>query len=181
MADDREVDAREEILGQVYDELRSLASHHLRRERVDHTLQPTALVHEAWLRLSRVENFQGKDKADFLVAASGAIRRILVDHARSRARLKRGGGDACRVTLTGLVASDTGSDLDVLALHEALERLAELSPRKARVVELRYFGGLTTGETAAALAVGTSTVEEDWVFARSWLGRVLGPGNRDDG
>lgn len=163
--------SQDDILPEVYEELRRIAALHLRRERRGHTLQPTAVVHEAWLRLSELEHLRIDDRRGFLVAAAGAIRRVLVDHARGRATRKRGGG-AARVTLSGL-SSDEDSTLDLLALDDALAGLAALDPRKARVVELRHFGGLTIAEAAAALGVGTTTVEDDWAFARAWLRRRL--------
>jgi len=164
-----------ELLPQVYEELRSLAERSLRAERVGHTLQPTALVHEAWLRLADLDLIEWTDKAHFVRAAAGTIRRILVDHARGRGRERRGGG-ARRVTLSAMDPSsvDNGTGLDVLALDDALGQLRERGERKARVVELRYFGGLTIQETADALEVGTTTVEDDWAFARAWLRRALG-------
>lgn len=163
--------SQDDILPAVYEELRRIAALHLRRERRGHTLQPTAVVHEAWLRLSELEHLRIDDRRGFLVAAAGAIRRVLVDHARGRATRKRGGG-AARVTLSGL-SSDDDSTLDLLALDDALAGLAALDVRKARVVELRHFGGLTIAEAAAALGVGTTTVEDDWAFARAWLRRRL--------
>ncbi len=157
----------------VYDELRRLAARQLSRERDGHTLQPTALVHEAFLRLSELDEIEFEDETRFLVAAAGAIRRVLVDHARGRAAEKRGGGGH-RVTMSGVDVESEHAVVDVLALHDALEELARLDARKCRVVELRFFAGLTIQETARALAVGTTTVEDDWAFARSWLRKRLG-------
>ncbi len=162
-----------QLLPLVYDELRAVAADHLRRERVDHTLQPTALVHEAYLRLARLDRIQWKDKTHFFVAGAGAIRRVLVDHARGKGAAKRGGG-ARRITLGAVPGVEANHEVDLIALDEALGKLAGLDQRKARIVELRYFGGLTIAETARALGVGTTTVEDDWVFARSWLRRELG-------
>jgi len=165
------------LMDQVYDELRQLAAAHLSRERVGHTLQPTALVHEAWMRLARIDRIPWRDEKHFVLAAAGVIRRVLIDHARARGAAKRG-GDAHRVTLAAVDASDHDApNVDVLALDEALTALAALDERKARVVELRHFGGLTIAETASVIEVGTTTVEDDWAFARSWLQRRLG----DDG
>ena len=133
------------------------------------------------MRLSELERIRFTDERHFLVAASGAIRRVLVDHARTKNAEKRG-GDSERVTLSGLsdASSTPGAgaegQIDLLALDEALARLAERDERKARVVELRYFGGLTIEETSRALDVGTTTVEDDWAFAKSWLRRALGGG-----
>ncbi len=167
-------DPPSDLLPAVYDELRRIAALHLARERVDHTLQPTAVVHEAWLRLSELDRMRFDDESHFLVAAAGAIRRVLVDHARARRAEKRGGA-AERITLSG-VSETGGGAVDLLALDEALALLAEKDARKARVVELRYFGGLTIDETAETLGVGSTTVEDDWAFARAWLRRTLGGG-----
>jgi len=165
--------ATDELMAAVYEELRALAAHALREERRNHTLQPTALVHEAYLRLAAIDRMQWKDRQHFLIAASGTIRRVLIDHARARLADKRGAG-AARVALTGL-ASEPGLDgVDAVALDDALVRLAEMDARKCRVVELRFFGGLTIDETAGALGVGTTTVEDDWAFARAWLRREIG-------
>lgn len=166
-----------ELVALAYDELRALAADFLKRERPEHTLQPTALVHEAYLRLVEFKRIQWKDKTHFCSAAAGVIRRLLVDFARARATAKRGGGWN-RLTLSGLDGTDSEPAMDLLALDEALCQLAALDERKCRVVELRYFGGMTIEETARALNVGTTTVEDDWVFARSWLRRELGGGNR---
>jgi len=165
-----------DLVALAYDELRALAAGFLRRERPEHTLQPTALVHEAYLRLVEIKRIQWKDKTHFCSAAAGVIRRLLVDFARARATSKRGGGWN-RLTLSGLEGTDSELDVDLLALDEALSNLAALDERKCRVVEMRYFGGMTIAETARALKVGTTTVEDDWVFARSWLRRELGGGN----
>jgi RNA polymerase sigma-70 factor (ECF subfamily) len=162
-----------ELVALAYDELRALAADYLKRERPEHTLQPTALVHEAYLRLVEFKRIQWKDKTHFCSAAAGVIRRLLVDFARARATAKRGGGWN-RLTLTGLDGTDSEPAMDLLALDEALSELAALDERKCLVVEMRYFGGMTIEETARALDVGTTTVEDDWVFARSWLRRELG-------
>ena len=156
------------LLETLYQELRRLAADYLRRERPDHTLQPTALVHEAYIRLAELDRIEWRDQTHFYAAAAGAIRRVLVDHARAHDAAKRGGGWH-RITLTGLGAGGRDQDIDILALDEALHRLAELDPRKARVVELRFFGGMTIAETARSLDFGTTTIEDDWAFARSWL------------
>jgi RNA polymerase sigma factor (TIGR02999 family) len=161
----------EELSRKVYTELRALAAQHLRREAPGHTLQPTALVHEAWLRLRGVAG-AGADRERFLALASRTIRHILVDHARARRAQKRGGGER-RLTLADDVFADQGPGLEVLALEEALEKLAELHPRQAQVVELRFFGGLEVAEVARALAVSQRTAEGDWTVARAWLRREL--------
>ena len=174
--------ATDELLPLVYDELRGLARRHLAAERVDHTLQATALVHEAFLRLVDQDRVQWRNRAHFLAVGATAMRRILVDHARARGRLKRGGGgDRRRLSLDealGLAAVEDRTDL--LALDEALTRLAAEHPDKVRVVEMRFFGGLSTEETAAVLGVTTRTVERHWQFARAWLFRALEDGAEDD-
>ena len=154
---------------QVYDELHRLAQRYLSGERREHTLQATALVHEAWLR---VGEHGTADRDHFLALSARAMRRVLVDHARSRARQKRG-GDWERVTLSGVLLDDDGRDPDVLEIHELLERLAERDERAARVVELRFFGGLTVPEVARVLGVSTGTVDTDWFAAKAWLLREL--------
>jgi RNA polymerase sigma factor (TIGR02999 family) len=151
----------------VYAELREIARRHLRGERKGHTLQTTALAHEAYLRLVDDRNAGGAGRSRFLALASQAMRRILVDHARRRAASKRG-GDAERVTLEGVV-DERGKGVDVLALDAALEELSRLDGRKGRIVELRFFGGLTVPEIAAELAVSAPTVEREWAHARAWL------------
>lgn len=170
-----------EVMPAVYQELRRLAGRFLRREqRPGHTLQTTALAHEAYLRLANQRREHWLDRAGFCAAAAQAIRRILIDHARRRARRKRGGPGAQRVHLDAAVLETASSVIDVLALDEALSRLAGLAPRQARVVELRYFGGLTDDETAAVLGVSRRTVQTDWRGARAWLYRELG-GDADRG
>lgn len=160
------------LIAGVYAELHALATTCLRDERRGHSLVPTALVHEAYLRLAR-DGTEWNDRTHFYRAAAKTIRRVLVDHARAREASKRDGGELRRVTVSGLDVEDVPSVIDVLDLEEALEALAELSPRMFEVVELRYFAGLTIAETALALGVGTTTVEDDWAFSRSWLRRRL--------
>ena len=160
--------AHEQILALVYDELRRIAAAYLRRERSDHTLQPTALVHEAYLRLVDQRQVDWKNRAQFVGLAAVMMRRILVNHARDRAAAKRG-GDAQRMPLTLAGNALQRPEVDVLALHEALDRLAAIDARKSRIVELKFFGGLTTGEISAALEVSPATVEREWSFARAWL------------
>jgi RNA polymerase sigma factor (TIGR02999 family) len=138
------------------------------RERGNHTLQPTALVHEAFLRLVDQRRVDWKNRAQFVGLAAVMMRRILVNHARDRAAAKRG-GDAQRVSLSAAIDTFVCPDLDVIALHEALERLTALDPRKGRVVELKFFGGLTTEEVGEVLRLSSATVERDWTFARAWL------------
>jgi RNA polymerase sigma-70 factor (ECF subfamily) len=164
----------EQLLPLVYDGLRGLARSQLRRERADHTLQATELVHEAYERLADQTRVNWRGRTHFFAVAAQVMRRLLVDHARQRGRRKRGGG-AQRITLGGL-ADRAGPDLDLeelVALDRALKKLAELDEREARVVELRYFAGLTTEEIASVLGVSERTVRNDWTFARAWLQREL--------
>jgi RNA polymerase sigma-70 factor (ECF subfamily) len=162
-----------DLVTEVYDDLRRIAADYLRRERIDHTLQPTALVHEAYLKV--VDRGRWKSAAHFRAVASRAMRQILVDHARARAREKRGGRRE-RVVLTTSVGLAMDRDLDVLALDEALTALARHDERKARVVELRFFGGLSARESAEVLGITQKTAESDWYFARAWLHERLDRG-----
>lgn len=163
--------ALDDLVPRVYDELRGLAAGALAGERPEHTLQATALVHEAYGRLVHTE-IPWEDRAHFFAVASGTMRRILVDHARARRAEKRGGG-AIGVTLEeGLVGSEPQGD-DLVALDEAMERLAQFDERKARVVELRYFGGLNATEISSVVQVGVATVQRDLRAARAWLHREL--------
>lgn len=156
------------MLPVVYEELHRLASHYLSREATGHTLQPTALVHEAYLRLVDQRRVDWRNRAQFLGLAASMMRRILVNHARDRSARKRG-GNADRVSLS-LVESPSGRpDVELIALEDALQRLAELDERKSRVVELKFFGGLTIEEIAEVLQVSNATVEREWAFARAWL------------
>jgi RNA polymerase sigma factor (TIGR02999 family) len=164
--------AADRLLPLVYDEFRALARHYLSQERMNHTLQPTALVHEAYMKLVDQTRVDWQGKNHFFAVAAQAMRRILVDHARSRQRDKRGGGRA-RVALDEACALSPQKDEDVLALDEALEKLASIDPRQAKVVELRFFGGMNVDEVAKALGVSKRTVEGDWTFARAWLAREL--------
>ena len=157
----------------LYAELRGSASACLRRERADHTLQPTALVHEAYLRLVDQSRCEWKNRAQFLAVASRAMRRVLVDHARGRGRVKRGGGWERRPLEEAFdVATDEGATT-MLELEAALERLEQRQPEKARVVELRFFGGLTHEECAETLGVSPRTVARWWDYAQAWLYREL--------
>jgi RNA polymerase sigma factor (TIGR02999 family) len=159
----------DELMQVVYEELRALASAYVRQERPDHTLQTTALVHEAWLRLHGRGAVAYDGRAHFFRAAALAMRRILLNHAEKRRALKRGGGRR-EASLTELIdLRSPGSDVDMLALSDALDRLSQLDEQKARVVELRYFGGCTIDQTAEALGISTATVEREWRFARAWL------------
>jgi len=152
----------------IYSELRRLAASYLRRERPDHTLQPTALVHEAYMRLLDQRKVDWSNRAQFMGLAAVMMRRILVNHARERVAHKRGGG-AEHVPLTLIGEEIGGAVVDVIDLHEALERLSETDARKGRIVELKFFGGLTTDEIAETLGISAATVERDWKFARAWL------------
>jgi len=159
------------LVTMLYDELHRLAHHYMRGERTGHTLQTTAVVNEAYLRLADINRMAWRDRTHFVAMAATAMRRVLVDHARAHARDKRGGG----VTITSLDADVAAPepDVDVLALNEALERLEAVDARQARIVELRYFGGLTVDETAELLDVAPVTVKRHWAFARAWLHRAL--------
>lgn len=169
---DERREATERVFVAAYEELRRLAGELLRRERPDHTLRPTALVHEAYLRLVDQRCVDLDDRARFRGIAARAMRRILVDHARRRAAAKRGAAGT-RITIEDDHAVDAPVAVEILDLHDAIERLAALDRRTARVVELRVFGGLTINEVATALAVSSRTAAEEWRFARMWLGREL--------
>ena len=166
--------AAEQLLPAIYDELHRQAARAMRREGDAHTLQATAVVHEAYLRLVDQRRVEWRSRAHFFGVAAQMMRRVLVDHARARLAGKRGGA-LQRVTLgdVGSAPADN-TDLDVLALHEALERLAVLDPDQARLVELRYFGGLGIEDTAEALGVSPATMKREWAVARAWLRRELG-------
>ena len=153
----------------VYDELRRQASRFLRKERAGHTLQTTALIHEAYLKLIDQRNVEWQNRAHFFGIASTAMRRILVDYARERHREKRGGAAENLPIDEALQISSKEKSIDLVALDEALTRLAKLDPRQARIVELRYFSGLDTDETAEVLGVSNATVRRDWTFAKAWL------------
>lgn len=168
-----EREAWEELLPAVYAELRKVAGGLMKAERAGHTLQPTALVHEAYVKLAGQEKAGWDGRRHFFAAAAGAMRRLLVDHARRRDADKRG-GDWARVSLAAAgSAPGAAVDVDALALHEALELLAERSPRQARVVELRYFGGLTLEEAAEHLEITPRQAKGDWLVARTWLYKRL--------
>jgi RNA polymerase sigma factor (TIGR02999 family) len=160
-----------DLLPLVYDELRRLARRYLQQERPGHTLQSTALVHEAYLRLVD-QNVSWQNRAHFFGIAAQMMRRILVDHARSRSAAKRGDG-ACRVTLDeGLVAL-AERDLDLVALDAALSNLAKIDPQQAKIVELRFFAGLSIEDTSEALHISPATVKRDWAMAKAWLHREM--------
>lgn len=159
----------------IYEDLRKIAGSMFRRERVEHTMQPTAVVHEAYLRMVEHNAVPASTRAHFLAIAARVMRQVLVDHSRARLAEKRGGGGV-KVELDDELHGSTGrTDLDVMALHDALDELAALDPRKARIVEMRYFGGLTGEEIAGVLEIGTATVTRDLRMAEAWLARALGP------
>ena len=161
-------EAFEALVPIVYEELRKLADHYLRQERPDHTLQPTALVHEAYMRLAGIQDMQLQNRAHFYGAAAQIMRRVLVDHSRQRRALKRGGPDVV-VPLDETIDAAITDGTDLVALDEALDALDAIAPARARVVELRYFGGLSVEETAEYLGVAPVTVKRHWAFARAWL------------
>jgi RNA polymerase sigma factor (TIGR02999 family) len=164
--------ALDKMLPLVYDELRRIASRSLNRERPDHTLQTTALVHEAYLRLVQQDRVQWQNRAQFYAIAASLVRRILVDYARSGRAMKRSGG-AQKVPLDEGTVFSPQRPSDVLALDDALNRLGSLDPRKCRIVELKFFGGLTAEEIAEVLQLSAITVLRDWSMARAWLYREL--------
>lgn len=166
--------ALDSLMPLVYSELRRQAANYLRRERPSHTLQPTALVNEAYLKLVDQKNAKWQNRAQFFGVAAQLMRRILVDHARAHQAEKRGGADQQRLSITS--AGQLGTEpvisepaIDLLALHEALNELAEIDLQQSRVVELKFFGGLSIEETAEVLGIGHATVERDWKMARAWL------------
>ena len=164
--------ALDELTALVYDELHRLAAIHLYRQGLFPSLQPTLLVHEVWLRLVNNGTTKWEDRAQFFGLAATAMRHLLIDHARSR-QAEKHGGEALRVSMTAAEGIGLAPDIDLLALDEALERMAAIKPQHARVVELRFFGGLTIEETAAVLGVTHATVERQWTFAKTWLHHEL--------
>ncbi len=164
--------ALDQLMPLVYDELRRLASHYLRHERPGHTLQPTALVHEAYLRLVGEENRRWENRAHFFAIAAQLMRRILVEHARSHHAAKRGGA-APKLALAEAADLAQASGMDLVSLDEALSRLAAIDPQQSRIVELRFFGGLTVEETAEVLGVSPNTVKYEWRLAKAWFLREL--------
>jgi RNA polymerase sigma factor (TIGR02999 family) len=164
--------ALDELLPLVYDELHRLAVTYLRRERREHTLQPTALVNELFLKFSEQHSMSWQNRAQFFGVAAQLMRRILVDHARAHFADKRGGDRFC-VSLRNIAAFGAEPDADLLALHDALNKLAEIDPTQARIVELRFFGGLTIKETAEVMGISHATVEREWKIAKAYLKREL--------
>lgn len=161
-------DAAKDLFVLVYDELRALAGSFFRKERAGHTLQPTALVHEAFVRLVGATRLDGQDRAHFLAAAARVMRQVLIDHARRKVADKRG-GEWIKVALDEGIATSDRSDIDAVAFEETLTTLEGLDPRKAKVVELRFFAGMTMEEAASVLGISPRTVEADWYMARAWL------------
>jgi RNA polymerase sigma factor (TIGR02999 family) len=162
-------EALDDLMPLVYEDLRRVAAGYMRREAAGHALQPTALVHEAYVRLIDQKQVKWRNRAHFFGVAAGMMRRILVDHARRRRADKRG-GDWERVTLEeNDVAAESPHEIDVLTLHDSLERLATFDPQQARIVELRYFGGLTIEEAAEVVGVSPATVVREWTIAKAWL------------
>ena len=160
--------AQERLMALVYDDLRRRAAGYLRRERVGHTLQPTALVHEAYLRLMEQDRVVWQNRAHFLAIAASMMRRVLVDHGRRQKASKRGGAET-RVTLVDALSAVAPRGLDLLALDEALTELARLDEQQSRIVELRAFGGVSVEETAEVLGISEATVKRHWTFALAWL------------
>lgn len=167
LCQDAELDAAR-LLPLVYDELKKIATRELQGERVDHTLQPTALVHEAYMRMVKLREIRWEDRQHFCGVAAHVIRRILIDHERARRAAKRGRGFE-RLPFLAEGLSESRCEFDLLEINEALERLEKLNPRHGQVVELRFFAGFTIEETAAILGVSPATVKTDWHMARAWL------------
>ena len=166
-------EALDELLPHIYNELHRQAAAYLRRERPNHTLQTTALVHEAYLKLIDQKQVQWKSRGHFFALAAQAMRRILVDHAKSRHREKRGGPNEDVPLEDELLAVAEETNIDVIALDEALSRLAKFDPQQERIVEMRYFAGLSLDETAAAIGISRATAARDWAVAKAWLHREL--------
>ncbi len=167
--------AADRLMPMLYDEFRRLAANYLQQETPGHTLRPTALVNEAYLKLINQDRVDWKGRTHFFAVGAQAMRRILVDHARSKHRLKRGGGRR-KVSLEEDLTLSPERDEDLLALDEALEKLARIDTRQARIVELRFFGGLTVAEVAQVIGVSERTVRNEWSMVRAWLRRELSAG-----
>lgn len=174
-SDQSQPDGAARLVPLVYDELRGIARKYMREERPDHTLQPTAVVHEAYMRLVDESRVDWQGRTHFRAVCAKVMRRVLIDYARARKRLKRGGGEK-PVVLDTIVAPLELGDVDALVLHDALERLAALDARQAQVVELRFFGGLSVEEVARTLGVSRRTVESEWTHAKAWLRAELNRG-----
>ncbi|MEK6407924.1 MAG: sigma-70 family RNA polymerase sigma factor [Acidobacteriota bacterium] len=169
---DGDNEALDKLIPLVYQELKRLARYQMRRERADHTLQTSALVNEAYIRLVDYKKMRWQDRAHFLAVAAQAMRRILVEHARGRTRTKRG-GDARKVSLDEAATLTDEKATDMVALDIALNSLAEFDPRKSQIVELRYFGGLNIEETAEVIGVSAATIKREWNTAKIWLHREI--------
>jgi len=165
-------EALDALLPLVYEELRRQAARYLRKENPGHTLQTTALIHEAYLRLIDQKHVRWQNRAHFFGIAAQLMRRILVDHARSKKRAKRGGSDI-KVSLSEATLKTPAQDLDIVALDEALQRLAKMDEQQSRIVELRFFSGLSVEETAEVLSISPATVKRDWSMAKAWLHREI--------
>ena len=172
-SDGRSSDADEALLNLVYAELHRQAHRYLQRERIGHTLQTTALVHEAYLKLSKQKSFAWESRTQFFAIAATLMRRILIDYARSRHRVRRGGAQEDLHLETGFTLAASDTSFDLIELDEALDRLAEKDPDLARIVELRFFSGLDIHETAQTLGISESTVKRGWAMAKAWLHREL--------
>lgn len=170
---DGDADAGEEVMSLLYDEVKAIAGNEFRRERPGHTLQPTAVVHEAYIRLAQGGGMEASGRSHFLAITAKVVRRVLVDHSRERSRRKRG-GDQVRVELVEGLLEQAGLDLDFVDLDRAMVKLAKINARASAVVELKYIGGLTIDEIAAYMETSEATVSREWTFARAWLRRELG-------
>lgn len=160
------------LLPLVYDELRKIAGRYLKKERSGHTLQPTALVHEAYMKLIDISEINWQDRAHFFAVSANVMRHILVDHARAKLADKRG-GESERIALEDVVSLSNEPNLDFLAIDEALKELAEFDEQQSKIVELRFFGGLTIEETAHVVGISAATVKREWAMAKAWLHRKL--------
>ena len=176
---DGDQEAGAKLVPLVYNELRRLAARCLQRERENHTLQATALVHEAYLKLTAQRSARWQNRAQFFALAAQAMRRILVDYARTQQRIRRGGKQQ-KVTLDEALLVSPGRTEELIAVHESLSRLEKLDPRESRIVELRYFGGLTVEEVAEVLGISSKTVTREWNTAKAWLYGDLKDGHADD-
>lgn len=164
--------AVDQLMPAIYDELKKIAAQYLRKERSDHTLQPTELAHEAYLKLIDISNVNWQDRAHFFAVSAQVIRHILVDHARAKATDKRGGA-AERIVLDEAISFSNEQDTDLLALDEALKELATFDEQQSKIVELRFFGGLTIEETASVLRLSPATIKREWTLAKAWLHKNL--------
>lgn len=173
-------EAQEHLMPLVYDELRRLAGYHMQRERHGHTLQPTAVVHEAYMRLVDQRQVQWRNRAQFMAIAGQMMRRVLVDYARAQKADKRGGGVVALALVDSMKPANERS-VDLEALDDCLNALARTDTQQARIVELRYFAGLSIEETASALSISPATVKRDWAVARAWLGREMSRNTKEPG